>query len=502
MKEKIKKNFVYILTFIFFCIVLSLAPITGDDWANYTVGEQGFKMVLSAAKGMYFSWEGRFISRIFIYIFTYYKFLFVICTSGLLTLIVYLANKIIGDVKNKIVYFLPLIVLLLLNVNSISQGYTWIAGSITYLYPSAIVLAYFYYLYRKKEFKFGKIEFLVLLFINVITPMFVENIGLAFVIGNVIWLIYNRKEKKSELIKFLIMTVFSGIFLGLMMASPGTASRVTYEPEFYSMPFITRMLSNIPNFIAYTFARNVIVLILMLWVILYTLKKQGVKIYWLLLFSVIPLLGIIQNIYLLVPFDIHFNSYIDFWGAFNVTNWYFIFYWAPFGLLFFYSIFKNIDEEKERNFLLFLTLVATLAVGSMTAAPVWDERVALFSEIIFLIVSLRILKNCFNPRFNKVIVAFLAILLVYFITMFTLIFFIQKDRDKDIENQLKDKNVSEIYVYDQFITYIWTRNPWGEYHAKVFKTFYGIDQDTKLILKRHKIENVIDDAIGGVIWKS
>ena len=193
MLEKIKNNYIYLLTFVFFIIILSLAPICGDDWGNYTVGAQGLHMILSAAKGMYFSWEGRFVSRIFIYLFTYYKFLFVVVTSGLLTLIVYIANKIVGKAENKVVYVIPLILLLLLNTISISQTYTWIAGSITYLYPSTIVLTYFYYLYQKKEFKFGRLEFIVLMIINVITPMFVENIGVAFVFGNILWLFLNGK---------------------------------------------------------------------------------------------------------------------------------------------------------------------------------------------------------------------------------------------------------------------------------------------------------------------
>ena len=119
MVEKIKNNYLYLICFIFFLVILSLAPINGDDWGNYPVGAQGLRMILSAAKGMYFSWEGRFISRIFIYLFTYYKVLFVVVTSGLLTLIVYIANKIIGKVQNKAIYIMPFIFLLLFNVNSI-----------------------------------------------------------------------------------------------------------------------------------------------------------------------------------------------------------------------------------------------------------------------------------------------------------------------------------------------------------------------------------------------
>ena len=498
MKEKIKNNYIYILTFAFFVIILSLAPISGDDWGNYPVGQQGLHMVLSVAKGMYFSWEGRFISRIFIYILTYHHILFVIATSGLLTLVVYIANKILGNVKNKVVYFIPLILLLLLNTSSFSQTYTWVAGSVTYLYPAVIVLAYFYYLYQKKEFKFSKIEYFILLVVNIITPMFVENIGLAFVFGNILWLIMNRKADKRELVKFSILTIFSIAALAIMLLSPGTASRTTTEAEFYSLSLIGRIVYNIPNLIGYAITRNIVVLIMMSLAIVYVLKLKQVKLYKIILFLIIPILGVIQNIYMMIPFDFnsYFNKYVELWGAFNVDRWYFIFYWVFFVGLFFYSIIYLVKNEKERNFLVFLVLIAGCALGSMLVVPVWGERVAIFTEIIFLIVSLRILKDSFNPKFNKLIYAFLVILLIYFIFMFSLIFSMNKDREDYIEKQLQNENVKQVEVYDQIISYIWTRGPWGEYHSKVFKTYYNIDQDIELEIVNHKITSAIYKAVG------
>ena len=359
MLEKIKNNYIYLLTFVFFIIILSLAPICGDDWGNYTVGAQGLHMILSAAKGMYFSWEGRFVSRIFIYLFTYYKFLFVVVTSGLLTLIVYIANKIVGKAENKVVYVIPLILLLLLNTISISQTYTWIAGSITYLYPSTIVLTYFYYLYQKKEFKFGRLEFIVLMIINVITPMFVENIGVAFVFGNILWLFLNRKADKKELIKFGILSLFAIIALIVMLMSPGTALRMKTESGFYSMNLFERMFFNIPNLIGYSLTRNIIVLIMMTIVIIYTLKKKGVKNYLIVLFSIIPMFGVIQNVYLMFPFDfngIDANKIGEMWGAFSVYKWYFIFYWILFVVLFFYLILTFYYWSYLKFFLFYLLI--------------------------------------------------------------------------------------------------------------------------------------------------
>ena len=51
-------------------------------------------------------------------------------------------------------------------------------------------------------------------------------------------------------------------------------------------------------------------------------------------------------------------------------------------------------------------------------------------------------------------------------------------------------------IYDEFITYIWTRNPYGDYHAKVFKQYYGIDDDVKLVIVDHKFKTKLKRLIG------
>ena len=496
MLEKIKNNYIYILTFLFFVVLLALSPICGDDWGNYPIGAQGLQAVFLAAKNAYFTWEGRFVSRIFIYLFTYYKFLFVIVTSCLFTLIVYVSNKIIGDTKNKVVYVIPFMLLLLLNTASISQTYTWVAGSITYLYPTAIVFFYFYYLFQKNDFKFGKFEFIILLIINIITPMFVENIGLAFVFGNILLLVLNRKSNKKELIKFGVLSLFSAIALIIMLISPGSGVRTGTEAVFYDMNFFERIFFNIPHLVSYGININIIVFIMMTLAIIYMLKKKKVKMYLIILFSIIPILGIIQHIHLMFPFSfksVNFSNFVSMWGLFQVDNWYFIFYWTLFVILFFYSIIYFATDKRERLFLISITLIGGVAIASMLVVPVWGERVAILSEIIFLMVSIRLLKNCFNPKFNKIIYAFLVILIVYFLTMFILIFIIQKERDDYINLQLKE-NKQEIEVYEHFINYIWVGMPLGDFNARVFKDYYGIPQEKTLKIINSKLEQFLYDT--------
>ena len=67
MKKLINRNrLLYITIFCFFFLILTLSPISGDDWGNYLVGKIGLRHCFGQALGMYFTWEGRLLSRILI----------------------------------------------------------------------------------------------------------------------------------------------------------------------------------------------------------------------------------------------------------------------------------------------------------------------------------------------------------------------------------------------------------------------------------------------------
>ena len=93
MKSKLKENKIYIGIFIFILIILFLSPISGDDWGNHLEGTLGFRHMIGQAIGMYFSWEGRFISRILINILTYNKWLWNIINSIAIVGIIYYVEK-------------------------------------------------------------------------------------------------------------------------------------------------------------------------------------------------------------------------------------------------------------------------------------------------------------------------------------------------------------------------------------------------------------------------
>ena len=182
-----KKKSVYLVTiFILFLTIFVLTPISGDDFGNYISTDGTILSSIKLALSYYNTLEGRFIGRILIMFTTYHKVIWNILTSLLLTLLVSSSFKLL---KKETSYLILLLGLLLLNHDMFSQSYTWLAGSITYLYPTCLTIFYFITIYHKHN-NYKLYDYILLTILSIIIPMFVENIACIFVLGNIILLIY------------------------------------------------------------------------------------------------------------------------------------------------------------------------------------------------------------------------------------------------------------------------------------------------------------------------
>ena len=90
--------------------------------------------MIGQAIGMYFTWEGRLVSRIFINILTYNKWLWNVVNSIVVVGIIYYINKICKFKNKTTMLILVISTILFMNVFTFSQVVTWLAGNITYLF--------------------------------------------------------------------------------------------------------------------------------------------------------------------------------------------------------------------------------------------------------------------------------------------------------------------------------------------------------------------------------
>lgn len=467
-----KKKIFFISIFVFFLIIFFLSPISGDDWGNYLVGKTGFYKSITEAVGMYFSWEGRLISRVLINILTYQKTLWNIVNSLVITGTVYLIIRIINP-KKKIIYLLALLAFLLMNIFTFSQVVPWLAGNITYLFVIPLLLLYFYYIFE--DDKKLIISFSIL---NLVMTMFVEHMAIILVLSNILFVIYRYiKNKKidKELILYLIMSIFGTV---VMLLSPGSLYRSSVENiEFNKLSLIAKLIYNIPNFIYYTFIINPYMIILLSISNIYLIRKninnKLLKILLIIFMNVIPLLTsvlyIISNIKPIYIFLLDSNS---------IVLW--IFY-IIYILMFIYLIIKNNKSIFNKEMFFFIIGISSNLV--MMVSPTWGYRTSLATYIFLCIFSLIIISNNIKERkvYNTILSLGVILCSIFYMVLYISIFRQYKENKTIIEKGIKNKSkVIEIYKYPYFVNC--NINPDNEYHLKMFKNYYNISEDTEIIL--------------------
>ena len=309
MRNKLKDNSikVYIGIFTFLLLIFFLSPIAGDDWGNYLEGTQGLRHMISQAVGMWFTWEGRFISRLLINILTYNKWLWNIVNSIMIVGIIYYTEKIVKFKHKKTGILLTISVLLFMNIFTFSQVVTWLAGNITYLFVIPLLLMYFYIIYNNKDKQ--KINILLII-LNIIIPMFIEHMAILLILLNIYFVINDYIKHKKINKKLIIFTLISIISFALMYFSPGNAIRSGMENlEFNKLSLFGKILYNIPNLIFYTYRINYFLILLLVIGSIILIRKNinnkfiRIVLYLIELISVIP-----TGIYLLESFNLISNS--------------------------------------------------------------------------------------------------------------------------------------------------------------------------------------------------
>ena len=462
--------------FLLFCL-----PISGDDWGCYTTAYGNITKAIETAKEMYMTWEGRFIGRILIILLTYYKYIFNIVTV-LLMGVLYLGLLKLINIKSKSTYILLIFALIFLNTDMFSQSLTWVAGTVTYFYPTVLVLLYFIYIYLKKDKEYKTLDYIFLILINIIGTMFVENIGCSLVFGNLILCIYYYKNDKKKFKSFVIFTIISSISLGVMLLSPGSRARSGENEWFNSLPIYSKIIHNFGNFNQYLFTRNIILLVLMQLVINKALCIKKVKSWKIILLNIIPLITVITNLRYYTPVDISFLSF-KVPTILNFSRGYFIFIWVAFSLLYLYSIYVIMNKDREKmTFYYFLIAMSLISVLTMMILPVWGDRVTLLAVITISVVSALIINEFISVKTYKYLIPLLTIMCINYMFFGYMAHSIDRERQNQIQNQ-KNSNVIET-LYNP-VKYVWNNNALTEYFDITYKRY--LDLDGSIVIKYKKL---------------
>ncbi len=488
MKSISKKELLLLIAiFFFFFLLLLFIPITGDDWGNFLIGKNGFWACIENTIMMYRTWEGRIVSRLFINLLTYHRLIYVILTSFLITSFCYcLAN--LFPTKNKFFLYFSIIIFFLTLENTMwTQSFLWVAGTITYLFPTILIVFYLYFylhVIQKKE-SFPWYFYIFSAIFSFLITMFVENIAVGYIVLNIIFLLKEFYEKR-KINKFLACSLFfSSIGFILMIISPGSAGRLQTEDQlFYHLSLISKIKSNIPNFIYYTLLTNIPLLMVIGICILLLLKfieRKEIRILLKIMISI--LWG-----YILIMCTLKQLGHSILWAFFQQ---HLLFFFVPFlfvFVLFVYLFMKYLKKEVKLRYLaLIVTGISSNAV--MIISPVWGGRVAIFTNVLlfisFLYLDLELLKQKKFPRMTRGLGILSMVLFVVYLGMYYHVYEFTKFREKSIREQIQNKE-NPIIVYTSPNNLLWGNNPGDEYHIKTFKEYYQIPSQTEINLKKNK----------------
>lgn len=465
-----KENIKYFLLALFFMFILFLSPISGDDWGNYIEGSQGIRHIFGNAIGMYFDWEGRFISRILINLLTYHKILWNIVNSLMMVGIIYYTVNLINPKNKKLVFTLSTLVVLMMNIFTFSQVVVWVAGNITYLFVIPMMLYYFYQILRDE--KCTKLKFSIYIFLNIIIPMFVEHMAVILVIGNILILIYKYIKNKKIDKQLLVYLLFSIISLIAMLFSPGSIKRSQIEnTEFNKLSIMGKIAYNLPNFIYYTYFIYPYLTLLSTignYHLLKSIKNKYLRFFSYIYLLLIPI--IITSVYILSEFT---RDSLQLQNSVIV-----ILYFITYTIITFILICLYSKKQKSKN-AIFFYILAISANLVMLLSPTWGYRTSFGTYVFLSIAYIEIIDKSIIE--NKLIDAILLIVSIVMFIFYTILYISvarQYRENLNTINTSKKSNVIEIRKYPSFVNC--NINPSNPYHMKRFKEYFNIPESAEV----------------------
>jgi hypothetical protein len=468
-----KKEFLYLSGFfLFFVIICALSPISGDDWHNYWIGEQGLRFMLGHTKGSYLNWEGRITSTFYFDFFTYYKWIWNILNPLLITGVLYCMLRIVKPKNKKTVYALALLSFLAIPFLTFSEVIVYIAGNATFLVPQFLILFYIvFHIDYKVDNKMIRLFFILY---NIALTLFVEHLAVFLVIINMVLIGQEYFTLKKINRKYLSYLIASIVGVLLLVLSPGTTYRNSVDnAEFHQLPLIDKIVNNLPNFVHYTFMANTFLLFLFVLSSILLIRKLKHNIVWKLFLALYMILVPVVNIVC------HYFVVLEFWDP---KNAWVIGIWIFYGLLFIY-LCTYLNKAIREKIILFL-LLAIMPNVIMLMSPISGPRTG-FATLIFLYIVLLMIIDS-EIQYKKWVnflrygsIGASSLLAIFYIVLYISIYRQQLERDKSIREQA-GHDIIYIEKFPDFINY--SINPEHEYHVRTFKEYYHLPEDVKIEL--------------------
>lgn len=484
MKEKLENiNFKYrvtTLTFIIFLIIGALCPISGADWKSYVIGKDGLVSSINNINIL----DGRIISGFLINFFSYNKLLFDVCFAILISQFVKMCNDLMGSVKTRYLYLYPLIGVLIVSVFTFSYNYLSVTSTVTYTFPTIVLFAYFYSIIKDEEL--NKVSLLKLILYSLFICLSSVHFAIVFFIINFIYFIIN--DKKENRIKYFVLLIidFLTIILSLCLLN---------NSLFYSD--INAIKENIPSLIQNFFSNNIVLIILgaiPINMYLYEKLKENTYVRVVItLFDLILAFSLSYNFFNYSP--VNLNLIISKYnGIFATENWYFIFYFITYMVLFFISMNYYIKNRRVKRVFDMLIYASCLMMVFQLVSPIFDVGNTILFVFTMLFITCILAKEANTKVFVKLVKAAIVILLVYYASVFAVIKYIDITRKDYIKEQVAN-NSSVIEVKANPTYFVYRYNPVDYFQIKDFKEYYEIPSSSTIEVKYFGVFEQVEKRI-------
>lgn len=481
MKEKIDslnfKHRVILFTFLFFLIILALSPISGDDWKNFVIGRGG---VIDSFNNINIQ-DGRIISSFLINFFSYNKLFFDISFALLMCQFVKMCNELMGTVKTKYLYLYPLIGVLLVSVFTFSYNYLSINSTVSYTFPSILFIMYFY---NMLGYRIDNKLLLKQIVLSVLITLSSIHIAITFFIANIVYFVLKKHEDNIKHIILLIINLICVVF---------SLSLLENNIFYTNMESINNITYVIENF----FSNNILLIILgavPINMFLYEKLKDNTYVRVVItLFDLVLVFSLSYNFFNYSP--VNLNLILSkYRGIFATENWYYVFYFITYIVLFILSINYYINNKKLREMFNIL-MISSILLGIMSLiSPIFDKGSVILFTLSILMITCVLAVKMNTKVLIKLVKISSFLLIIYYLTMFAMIKYIDVTRTSYIKEQV-DAKALNIEVKANPTYYIWRYNPVDYFQIKDFKEYYEIPNSSSIEVKYFGIFEKVEKRI-------
>lgn len=478
-----KKNYLYILIFVFLLFLQICSPYTGDDY-GWSLGK--YENLFSAFKqslNLWTNYNGRVLGTTLVFALDMYPIFKVLIISLTFFMYIFLLSKVFENSKNKYLIF-SLFLFLLMPIGIYRETFNWLSGFSNFPIPALMALIYIWIIAdmfdNVKTINNNNYMIITGFLLGFFMNLFSEHNAIFSVIlamGTIgISLIFNKKILKVQL-GFFIGALFGCC---LMFASPsyyGHMQRYGTNVVFEQLNIFEKVIYNLKNS---SWMENALInnsslnlFISLIFILNMKNNKTFFNKFLSILFGLFNIFLFLSNIFQL--------------DVINVKLYQFFICVIYFALLL-SLLFINFKNKKVKNGIeCFCYLLSSyLNVVPLLAAFGFGSRCFLTFYIFMILFAFSLIKNLeiTFPKFLNIpfiVIIILSAISLSYRTFKNYCVFIEREKIMYNYNGIDDSIELPNYPYKNLVHQngVLATN----YHESVFKRYYGVNEDVKIIFK-------------------